>query len=142
MGQPVVHFEVIGKDGEKLRGYYSELFGWEMDANNPMNYGMVQREGNVNADGVGLVAVSDHRAAAVLAPRRQGVDRAFEAVEHVARARDRDLNRLVVLVAADLTGRHRRTSYSACGSATRGGEASSAGALRGEQAAPLVWFTH
>jgi hypothetical protein len=27
MGQPVVHFEVIGKDGEKLRGYYSELFG-------------------------------------------------------------------------------------------------------------------
>jgi len=29
MGQPVVHFEVIGKDGEKLRGYYAELFDWE-----------------------------------------------------------------------------------------------------------------
>ena len=25
MGQPVVHFEVIGKDGDKLQGYYSEL---------------------------------------------------------------------------------------------------------------------
>ena len=54
MGQPVVHFEVIGKDGSKLQSYYSDLFGWEIDANNPMNYGMVQREGNVNSDGVGI----------------------------------------------------------------------------------------
>jgi uncharacterized protein len=54
MGQAVVHFEVIGKDGDKLRSYYSELFGWEIDANNPMNYGTVQREGNTNADGIGI----------------------------------------------------------------------------------------
>jgi predicted enzyme related to lactoylglutathione lyase len=54
MGQPVVHFEVIGKDGEKLRSYYSELFGWEIDANNPMKYGIVQREGNVSPAGVGI----------------------------------------------------------------------------------------
>ena len=54
MGQAVVHFEVIGKDGEKLRGYYSELFGWEIDASNPMNYGIVQREANTNSDGVGI----------------------------------------------------------------------------------------
>ena len=53
MGQPVVHFEVVGKDGEKLQSYYSELFGWEIDANNPMKYGMVQREGNVSPEGVG-----------------------------------------------------------------------------------------
>jgi predicted enzyme related to lactoylglutathione lyase len=49
-----VHFEVIGADGEKLQSYYSELFGWEIDANNPMKYGTVQREGNVNADGAGI----------------------------------------------------------------------------------------
>ena len=54
MGQPVVHFEIIGKDGEKLRSYYSELFGWEIDADNPMNYGVVQREGNTNPDGIGI----------------------------------------------------------------------------------------
>ena len=54
MGQPVVHFEIIGKDAEKLRGYYSDLFGWEIDADNPMNYGIVQRDGNVNADGIGI----------------------------------------------------------------------------------------
>src|SRR5262245_44163865 len=54
MGQPVVHFEVIGKDGDKLRSYYSELFDWDIDANNEMNYGMVAREGNQSADGVGI----------------------------------------------------------------------------------------
>src|SRR5688572_33366481 len=54
MGQPVVHFEVIGKDGEKLRSYYSELFGWEINADNPMDYGTVDRAGNLNADGVGI----------------------------------------------------------------------------------------
>jgi predicted enzyme related to lactoylglutathione lyase len=54
MGQPVVHFEVVGRDGESLRRYYSELFGWEIDANNPMNYGMVAREGNLSSEGVGI----------------------------------------------------------------------------------------
>src|SRR5829696_8212055 len=54
MGQPVVHFEVIGKDGNKLQSYYGELFGWQIDADNPMNYGTVQRDGNTNAEGVGI----------------------------------------------------------------------------------------
>lgn len=54
MGQPVVHFEIIGQDGDKLKSYYSELFGWEIDSDNPMNYGTIRREGNVNADGAGI----------------------------------------------------------------------------------------
>ena len=54
MGQPVVHFEIIGKDADKLRSYYSDLFGWEINADNPMNYGIVQRDGNVTADGAGI----------------------------------------------------------------------------------------
>jgi predicted enzyme related to lactoylglutathione lyase len=54
MGQPVVHFEVIGKDAKKLQSYYSELFGWEIDADNPQGYGVVQREGNVDEDGGGV----------------------------------------------------------------------------------------
>jgi predicted enzyme related to lactoylglutathione lyase len=54
MGQPVVHFEIVGKDPDKLHGYYSELFGWNIEADNPVGYGLVQREGNVNADGVGI----------------------------------------------------------------------------------------
>jgi len=54
MGQPVVHFEVVGKDGDKLKKYYSELFGWEIDSNNEMSYGMVSREGNQAPDGLGI----------------------------------------------------------------------------------------
>jgi predicted enzyme related to lactoylglutathione lyase len=38
---PVVWFEVLGKDGAKLQRFYGELFGWKIDAANPMKYGMV-----------------------------------------------------------------------------------------------------
>jgi hypothetical protein len=55
-----MHFEIESKDGEALRSFYSGLFGWEIDASNPMRYGLLQREGNMNAQGVGIGgAVSD-----------------------------------------------------------------------------------
>jgi predicted enzyme related to lactoylglutathione lyase len=54
MGQPVVHFEIVGRDARKLHAYYSELFGWVIDADNPLAYGLVQRDGNTNADGIGI----------------------------------------------------------------------------------------
>lgn len=54
MGQPVVHFEVIGKDGDKLQSYYSELFGWKVEPNNPMKYGIVSREENLSPEGFGI----------------------------------------------------------------------------------------
>jgi uncharacterized protein len=31
MGQPVVHFEVVGEDIDKLKGFYAELAGWTYD---------------------------------------------------------------------------------------------------------------
>jgi uncharacterized protein len=34
--QPVVHFEVIGKDPERLRKYFGELFGWAFDTPSPV----------------------------------------------------------------------------------------------------------
>jgi hypothetical protein len=50
----VVHFEVIGKDGEALQRYYADLFDWNVDSNNEMKYGLVDREANSNAEGIGL----------------------------------------------------------------------------------------
>jgi predicted enzyme related to lactoylglutathione lyase len=44
MPNPVVHFEVVGKDGKKLQDFYSNLFGWKIDANNPMQYGLVEAQ--------------------------------------------------------------------------------------------------
>jgi len=64
MGQPVVHFEVIGKDPEKLRSYYGDLFGWKFDTSAPVakavsqpgNYGFVNR--NTTSDGTGIPVAS------------------------------------------------------------------------------------
>jgi predicted enzyme related to lactoylglutathione lyase len=36
VAQPVVHFEIIGKDPARLRSYYSDLFGWEFDTPSPV----------------------------------------------------------------------------------------------------------
>jgi predicted enzyme related to lactoylglutathione lyase len=49
MGQPVVHFEIIGSDPAKLRSYYGELFDWAFQigdattetVSQPGNYGFV-----------------------------------------------------------------------------------------------------
>jgi predicted enzyme related to lactoylglutathione lyase len=54
MGQPVVHFEIVGKDADQLKRYYSELFGWEINSDNPMNYGTIDRESNLSPDGIGI----------------------------------------------------------------------------------------
>lgn len=51
MAHPVVHFEIIGRDPEKLRNYFGELFGWSFDSSSPVaeavsepsNYGFVDR---------------------------------------------------------------------------------------------------
>ena len=54
MGQPVVHFEVVGKDGAALQSFYSQLFDWKVETDNPLSYGMVAREENVSAQGIGI----------------------------------------------------------------------------------------
>ena len=54
MARPVVHFEVIGKDGAGLRSFYSELFGWTINADNPLNYGTVQADGGGIGGGIGV----------------------------------------------------------------------------------------
>jgi len=41
MTNSVGWFEVTGPDAGALQSFYSDLFGWQIDANNEMNYGMV-----------------------------------------------------------------------------------------------------
>jgi uncharacterized protein len=41
MAAPVVWFEVAGRDLPTLTAFYEKLLGWKVDANNPMQYGMV-----------------------------------------------------------------------------------------------------
>jgi uncharacterized protein len=55
MGKAVVHFEIEGRDGEALQAFYSQLFGWDfMRAPDVRAYGLVRRESNLSAEGVGI----------------------------------------------------------------------------------------
>ena len=57
MGQPVIHFEILGKDADRTQGYYSELFGWKVEPlpfENPTQYGIVERDANTNGEGAGI----------------------------------------------------------------------------------------
>ena len=44
MPNPVVHFEIGGADGAALQRFYAESFGWEVNADNPMQYGLVEAQ--------------------------------------------------------------------------------------------------
>jgi len=60
VANPVVHFEIIGKNPENLRSYFGELFGWRFDSSSPVaeaisepsNYGFVDRI--TTPDGTGI----------------------------------------------------------------------------------------
>jgi uncharacterized protein len=45
MPHPVVHFEINGRDGQALQRFYSQLFDWKVDADNPIQYGLVETGG-------------------------------------------------------------------------------------------------
>ena len=52
MANPVTWFEIIGKDRGKLQKFYGDLFGWKIDANNPMQYGIVAADAPGIAGGI------------------------------------------------------------------------------------------
>ena len=41
MGAPVVHWEINSNNAAALQEFYTKLFGWSVNANNPMQYGLV-----------------------------------------------------------------------------------------------------
>ena len=55
MANKVIWYEVIGKDGDKLKGFYSNLFGWKFRETPGMNYGMTDPESTGIGGGVGSV---------------------------------------------------------------------------------------
>ena len=53
MANRIVHAEVVGKDAGALQRFFSELFGWKVDTNNPGGYGMFSAEDAGLAGGIG-----------------------------------------------------------------------------------------
>jgi predicted enzyme related to lactoylglutathione lyase len=52
MPDPVIHFEVIGIDVVALQAFYAKVFGWRIDADNPLRYGTVEAAPGGIAGGV------------------------------------------------------------------------------------------
>ncbi len=51
MGAPVVHFEIITKRADGIQSFYKDVFDWNIDTNNPMEYGMVDTKAGKGING-------------------------------------------------------------------------------------------
>jgi uncharacterized protein len=51
VGQPVVHWEIGGRDGTKLHEFYSSLFDWKIQVDPQFHYGMVDTGGQGGING-------------------------------------------------------------------------------------------
>jgi uncharacterized protein len=60
VGQPIVHFEILGKDHAAIRDFYASQFGWEM---------------NDVMDGYTLVTTADGSVNGALGTPPEGMDR-------------------------------------------------------------------
>ena len=41
MGKPIVHWEIVSEgDPKEVQRFYADLFGWKIDADNPLSYGI------------------------------------------------------------------------------------------------------
>src|SRR3984893_11873115 len=59
MGAPVIHFEIMGGEGTQLETFYRELFGWKINSNNPMKYGVVDTGGGPGGINGGVGPAND-----------------------------------------------------------------------------------
>jgi hypothetical protein len=58
---PVTHFEVNARDAKAQQKFYSDLFGWGIDANNPTDYGMIDTKTKGHGINGGIGASQDGR---------------------------------------------------------------------------------
>jgi uncharacterized protein len=97
MGQPVVHFEVIGKEPERLRSFYGGLFDWEFDTTSPVasavsdagNYGFVDRYTTDDGTGIrgGVGGGPDYSSHALFYVGVPSVEAALQAAERLGGTR-------------------------------------------------------
>jgi hypothetical protein len=74
-----MHFEITAKNIDRLHTFYSKVFGWKIDANNPFKYGMVDTgAGSGINGGIGeTTSGSEHLTVYVQVP---SIDKALEQI--------------------------------------------------------------
>lgn len=89
MADPVVHFEIIGRDPAQLREYYGDLFGWEYSVGDtatekvsePGNYGFIAA-GDEGING-GIGGGSEHQSTVLFYVAVPNVEAALEKAERL-----------------------------------------------------------
>jgi len=51
MGSPVVQFQMLSRNPERTAEFYSALFGWSIDADNPLGYRQIRTGAGRGIDG-------------------------------------------------------------------------------------------
>lgn len=60
---PIVHFEILagpGQDKKALQAFYRDTFRWQIDADNPMDYGIVVPDDEEDGIGGAVDSAEDH----------------------------------------------------------------------------------
>jgi len=83
MGAPVVHFEIMGGKGSELETFYRELFGWKIDSNNPMKYGIVETGGGPGGINGGVGPANDGRKRVSVYARVEDLQATLDRVERL-----------------------------------------------------------
>ena len=83
MGAPVVHFEIVGGKGSQLETFYRDLFGWKIDSNNPMKYGIVETGGGPGGINGGVGPANDGSKRVSVYARVEDLQAALDRVERL-----------------------------------------------------------
>ena len=51
MGNPVVRWQIVARDPEAVANFYTSLFGWSVNANNPLGYRELETHAGRGIDG-------------------------------------------------------------------------------------------
>jgi predicted enzyme related to lactoylglutathione lyase len=97
MGQPVVHFEIIGRDPAGLRDFYGALFAWQFDTSGPVppvvsqagQYGFVDQTTASHGAGIpgGVGGGTDHQPRALFYVGVPDVKAALDEAERLGATR-------------------------------------------------------
>jgi uncharacterized protein len=97
MAHPVVHFEVIGENPDRLRRYYGDLFGWTFDTPSPVakevsesdSYGFIELITTDDGTGIrgGVGGGEGYASHAVFYVGVQDVEAALQRAERLGGAR-------------------------------------------------------
>lgn len=83
MGAPVVHFEIMGGDGTVLERFYSDLFDWKIDSNNPMHYGLVDTGGGPGGINGGVGPGNDGQSRVTVYAKVDNLQKTLDRVEQL-----------------------------------------------------------